>query len=170
MIVNRQGLAEAMGVSLPTIDRWITEGCPYRVRGKKGIQWEFAVPDVVAWWGNRERENAAGTSAADENELKRRKLLAETRKAELDFAKAAGEVAPVAEFERATARMLAGIRANVMNVPARAVLQLLGETDETTFKQCLRAELTLALEQSSVVDFDLEDDADDEGDDAPGDD
>ncbi|PZQ21176.1 MAG: DNA-packaging protein [Sphingopyxis macrogoltabida] len=167
MITNRQGLAEVMGVSLPTIDRWISEGCPYKTRGKKGIQWEFMVPDVVAWWGNRERESAAGTSTADENELKRRKLLAETRRAELEFAKAAAEVAPVAEFERATARMLAGIRANVMNVPARAVLQLLGETNEVTFKQALRAELTLALEQSSAIDFDLDDDADDDAEAAP---
>lgn len=168
MIVNRQGLAEAMGVSLPTIDRWISEGCPYKTRGKKGIQWEFAVPEVVAWWGNRERESASGTSTADENELKRRKLLAETRRAELEFAKAAAEVAPVAQFERATARMLAGIRANIMNVPARAVLQLLGETDETTFKQTLRAELTLALEQSAAIDFDLDDDESDD-DEAEGD-
>lgn len=161
MIVNRQDLASVMGVSLPAIDRWVREGCPVKQRGRRGIQWEFSVPDVVAWWGNRERENAAGTSTADENELRRRKLMAETRRAELELAKAASEVAPVAEFERATAKLMAAIRANILNVPARAVLQLLGEADESTFKRILRAELTLALEQSAMVEFDLDEDDDD---------
>lgn len=162
MIVTRQDLANAMGVSLPTIDRWVREGCPVKQRGRKGIPWEFNLADVVAWWGERERENAAGGATADEAELKRRKLAAETGKAELEFAKARGEVAPVAEFERAWSKMFAAIRANVMNVPARAALQLLGESDETTFKQTLRAELTLALEQSAQVDFDLDEGEDGE--------
>ena len=162
MITNRQGIAEAMGVSLPTIDKWVREGCPVKTRGRKGIQWEFSVPDVVAWWGSRERDAVAGDDRATEDELKRRRLVAETGRAELDFARARGEVAPVREFERAQSRMMAAIRTNVMNVAQRAVLQLLGETDEARFKQALRAELTLALEQSAQVEFDLDAEGEDE--------
>lgn len=165
MIVNRSELADAMGVSPPTVDRWIKEGCPIKVRPRKGIPAQFVLGEVVTWWGQRERENATGGATTDEAELKRRKLAAETGQAELEFARAKGEVAPVAEFERATAKLMATIRTNVMNVAQRAVLQLLGETDEATFKQRLRAELTLALEQSAQVDFDIDDDeleADDE--------
>lgn len=162
MIVNRQQLAAAMGVSLPTVDAWVREGCPAKVRGRKGIQWEFSVPDVVAWWGERERTNATGGEGVQEDELKRRALVANTGRAELEFAKAREEVAPVREFERATAKLMAAIRANIMNVPARSVLQLLGESDESTFKRVLRAELTLALEQSATVEFDLDEDEDDE--------
>lgn len=162
MIVNRAGLAAAMGKSLPTIDRWIKEGCPVKVRGRKGIEWEFVLPDVVAWFGRRERDLVTDGADATEDALKRRKMLAETGKAELEFAKAAGEVAPVREFERAQAKMMAAIRTNVMNVAQRAVLQLLGETDEAEFKRKLRAELTLALEQSAQIDFDLDGEDDDE--------
>lgn len=162
MIVNRQELADAMGVSPPTVDRWVREGCPIKVRPRKGVPAQFVLGEVVAWWGQRERENATGGATTDEAELKRRKLAAETGVAELEFAKARGEVAPVVEFERAQARMMATIRTNVMNVAQRAVLQLLGETDEAQFKQRLRAELALALEQSAQVDFDLDDEAEDE--------
>lgn len=169
MIVSRQGLADAMGVAASTIDAWVRDGCPVKVRGRKGVAWEFNLPDVVAWWGNRERENATGGDTSDVEELKRRKLAAEAGKAELEFAVARGEVAPIREFERAQAKVMAAIRANIMNVPARAVLQLLGETDEGTFKRTLRSELTLALEQSAAAELDLDDD-DDADDDAPGDD
>lgn len=162
MILNRQECAQAMGVALPTFDKWVRDGCPVKQRGRKGIPWQFDLADVIAWWGQRERENAAGGATTDENELKRRKLAAETGVAELEFAKARGEVAPVAEFERAQARMMATIRTNVMNVAQRAVLQLLGETDEARFKQRLRAELALALEQSAQVEFDLDDEGEDD--------
>ena len=162
MILNRKQLADAMGVTPPTIDRWVRDGCPVKARPGRGKPMEFSLPDVVAWWGERERIKAAGDGPDDEDELKRRKLAAETGRAELEFAKARGDVAPVREFERAQAKLMAAIRANIMNVPARAVLQLLGETDEATFKQKLKAELTLALEQSAQADIDLEDEEPDD--------
>ena len=68
-------------------------------------------------------------------------------------------MALIAEFERIQAMAFAAIRANVMNVPQRAVLQLLGETDERVFKEKLKTELVLALETSAESDF--EDDEDD---------
>lgn len=40
------------------------------------------------------------------------------------------------------------LRQNILGVPQRAVLQLLGETDEMAFKEKLRAEIVLALEQT----------------------
>jgi len=165
VILNRQDCAQAMGVALPTFDKWVRDGCPVKTRGRKGIPWEFVLSDVIAWRMERERDNAAGSpDKADEKELARRRAVATTGLAELEFAKAKAEVAPVAEFERAQAKMMAAIRTNVMNVAQRAVLQLLGETDETTFKQRLRAELSLALEQSAQIDFDLDDEeTDDEG-------
>jgi phage terminase Nu1 subunit (DNA packaging protein) len=158
MELNRQELSQAMGVSLPTVERWIRDGCPFKQRGTKGIPWVFLLPDVVAWWGQRQRESAAGSAPTDIEDARRRKLSAEAAMAELELAKARGEVAPIREFEMTQSRMMATIRTNILNVPSRVVLQLLGETDEKTFKAKLRAELTLALEQSANDDFDIEDD------------
>lgn len=158
--VNRAGLAAAMGVSEPTVDRWVKEGCPAKTRGRRGVEWQFNLPDVIAWWGARERDKAAGADTTDETELRRRGLVASTGKLELEFAIARREVAPVDEFERAQAKLMATIQTNMLNVPARAVLQLLGEKDETVFKQKLRAEITLALQQSAEAELDLDDETD----------
>lgn len=162
MIVNRQELSQAMGISLPTVDRWIRDGCPVKQRGAKGVAWEFNLPDIVAWWGERQRQAAAGDAPTDIEDAKRRKIAAEAALAELELAKAKSEVAPIRDFERAQAAAFAAIRANVMNVPQRVVIQLLGETDETTFKQKLRAELTLALETAANADLVLADDDNDD--------
>jgi phage terminase Nu1 subunit (DNA packaging protein) len=147
-------------VALTTIDTWVRAGCPVVQRGGRGTEWAFNTAAVARW-----REDAAATAAAgdapqDEDKLNLRKLTAETLEAELKLAKARGDVAPIAEFEKATARLMATIRANVMNVSARAVLRLLGETNETAFKRVLKEELALALEQSADADLALDDEED----------
>lgn len=154
---TRAGIASVFGVALPTVDGWVRNGCPFVQRGSRGVEWQFNTADVSKWLQTRAREEASGESVADEAELKRRKLAAETAKAELELAKAKGDVAPIREFERAQSMMMAAIRANVMQVPSRAVLQLLGETSEAEFKAKLRAELVLALETAAESDMDMED-------------
>ena len=157
---NKGELCAIFGVSPPTVDGWVRNGCPIVQRGARGVAATFNTADVARWLRDKAREEGSGTAVADEAELKRRKLAAETAKAELELAKAKGEVAPVREFERVQAAMDAAIRANVMNVPARAVLQLLGCTDETEFKAKLRAELVLALETAADAELDVEEDED----------
>lgn len=164
MIVNRQELSEAMGVSLPTVDRWIRDGCPVKQRGAKGIPWEFDLAAVVGWWGDRQREAAAGNAPTDMEDAKRRKVAAEAEMAELELARAKGEVAPIAEFQRTQEARNAIIRTNVLNVVQRATLQLLGETDEGIFKKKLRAELVLALETAAKAAIELAEDDDTEED------
>lgn len=159
-VLNRNDLSDFFGVALPTVDIWIRRGCPYVTKGGPGTPWEFNSADVAKWLKDEAVEQATGNTSADEAELKRRKLAAETAKAELELARFRGDVAPVIEFERAQARAFAVIRQNILNVPQRAVLQLLGETDETAFKERLRAELVTALEQSAEAELDLDDDDD----------
>jgi phage terminase Nu1 subunit (DNA packaging protein) len=156
-VVNRAGLAEIFGVALTTIDTWVKAGCPVLQRGGRGVEWRFDTAAVARWRTDDAAQRAKGDVPDDADKLELRKLAAETMVAELKLATARGEVAPVAEFEKATARLMATIRANVLNVAPRAVLRLLAETDETTFKRVLREELALALEQSAEAPLELED-------------
>lgn len=158
--VNKAELCSIMGVTPPTVDGWVRNGCPIKKKGSRGVAATFNTADVMTWLRDKAREEASGTTLADEGELKRRKLAAEAEKAELELAKAKGEVAPVREFERATASLMAIIRQNVMQVPGRIVMQLIGCTDETEFKTKLRSELVLALESAAEEDLDQEEDED----------
>ena len=163
-VVTRSGLADLFGMSLPTVDGWVRSGCPFIQRGGRGKEWSFNTADVSKWLRDKAREEGSGTSLADESELKRRKLAAEAEKAELELAKAKGEVATVEDFERAQSAMMAAIRANMRNVPGRAVLQLLGCTDEVEFKSKLMDEIDLALVTAAEADLDIPDEEDDDDD------
>lgn len=163
LMVTRVALADAFGVALTTVDSWVRAGCPYIQRGGRGRDWKFNTADVGQWRCDRARDEVLGKTQASEEELKLRKLAAEAEKAELELAKAKGEVAPVREFERATSALMAVIRQNVMQVPGRAVMQLIGCNDETEFKSKLRAELVLALESAAEEELALDDDEDQPG-------
>ncbi|QBK68898.1 terminase small subunit [Acinetobacter johnsonii] len=148
--VSRAGLAEVFGVALTTVDSWVKKGCPVVVRGHgKGQEWKFNTAQISAWLQDEAVDRATGGIPDDLEELKLREQKAKTELTELELAERKGEVALIAEFERAQAMVFAAIRANIMNVPQRAVLQLLGETDERAFKEKLKAELVLALETSA---------------------
>lgn len=159
---TRATLAEFFGVALTTVDGWVRSGCPVVQRGARGVEWKFNTAAVAKWLQDRAREEGGGKELETENTLKRRKLAAEAEQAELALAKCKNEVALVAEFEHAWSQAMSAIRANVMNVPARAVQLLLGETNETEFKRKLRAELVLALETASTEELEFSDDELDE--------
>lgn len=160
--LNRAGLAEHMGVSLPTIDTWRKEGMPVKQRGGPGVPWVFDLAEVIRWWGTRQVDAATDDTPTDLAMIEKRTAMAKMQQAELAAAKARKEVAPIRDFERGLSAIMAEVRTNVMNTPQRVVIQLLGETDEARFKQVLRAELVLALQAAATGDLVLSDDEDDE--------
>ena len=156
--LNRADLAEHMGVSVVTIDTWRKSGMPVDVRGDRGVAWQFDLAEVIKWRVERAKDDAASATPTGLEEIERRTATAKMLEAELSLAKKRGEVASIRDFEVAQAKVFAQIRANVMNVPQRVVLQLIGETDETVFKQKLKAELSLALTAAAEAEVDIPDD------------
>ncbi|WP_052249088.1 terminase small subunit [Leisingera sp. ANG-Vp] len=157
--VNRTELAEINGVSLPTIDEWVRRGCPVVQRGGRGRAWIFNTAEVRSWRDDDIRAQASHTTNASKDELQLRKLAAETEQAELDLAKAKDEVVPVEQYERALTKAFGEVRAGIRNVlPQRAARRLMGETEETAFKEKMREEVDHVLE--ALADRDLVEETD----------
>lgn len=155
--VNDRELAALVGLTDRRIRQLATEGKLVRVARNR-----FRLADAVRVLLDEAAENNEGSELQKE---RLRKLRAEASMAELELLKARGQVAMVADFERVQAARYAMIRANCLNVPQRAVLQLLGETREETFKAKLKAELILALKTAANATLELPDEPDDEPDD-----
>ncbi|MFM0321181.1 hypothetical protein [Caballeronia glebae] len=160
LTLNRTDMAACCGIDVKTLDAWVREGCPVSRPGSRGVPAEFNSADVWKWHEARLRAKLVAPVQQRRDELELRKLEAQTIAAELDLAKTRAEVAPVAEFEKMMGCRMAVIRTNVMQVAQRAAVQLLGETNETTFKTKLREELTLALITAAESEVDLADDPD----------
>ncbi|WP_300067745.1 terminase small subunit [uncultured Ruegeria sp.] len=165
--LNRAEMAEFCGIALTTLDDWLRRGCPFEQRGSKGKAWVFNSAKVVSWRADDIRSETAGVQVASADELKRRKLEAETELVELELAEAKGLVAPIEQIDRAMAKAFGEVRANMRNVlPPRAASRIVGEKSETKVKAVLLEEIDLALEaladEDLITESDLETDEDGE--------
>ena len=154
--VGKREIAQIFGVAETTVNEWVRRGCPVMQRGGKGVAWQVNTADVSEWLKQRAVEDVAGDTLADESELKRRKLAADTAKAELELAKVKGEVVPLKQLERSLANTFAEVKTNIRNVPSRVSTTLLGEDSETRIKEVILGEIDLALE--AMDEFDIHDD------------
>lgn len=169
--LNRTETADYFGIAMTTLDDWVRRGCPIVARGGRGRAWTFNTADLIKWREADIRAESKGVQAASAEELKRRKLEAETEMVELDLAKAKELVAPIEQIERAMAKAFGEVRANLRNlVPERAARRLVGEPNQARIKEVLLEEVDQALEALadedlvSEADLDLEDEDDDDED------
>lgn len=165
-IVSRAELADIFGVTPPTVDRWVSQGCPVAKEGGRGRAYEFNTADVREWRDQVIRDDARSTAEASEQELLRRELAAKTELAELRLAKEKRVVAPVQDMLRAMTVANAKVRASLRTLADRIPRMIVGETNEARIKSVLKSEIDQALKSlataSLVTDEDL---TDDDGDD-----
>lgn len=163
--VNRKQLADVFGISLPTVDAWLRSGCPFDQKGERGREWVFDTADVMRWREQLARDDAGDPEAQDDAALKRRKVAAEVKLAELELMQRMGMVADLGVVERAWAKVLAELQSKFRGAfITRCESQLVGETDGRTFKRILLAEVDSTLEVLADMDLTDPDDGEGEGD------
>lgn len=155
-LVGKQEIADIYGTTIVTVTEWIRRGCPVVQTGGKGIEWKINTYEVSAWLRQRDIENATGANLSDEQELKRRKLAAETQKAELEMLRVKGDVVPLKQVERSLANTFAEVKTNLRNIPRRVSTSLVGETSEARIKEVLLEEIDQVLQV--LAGFTLDDD------------
>jgi len=146
--VGRSEIADLFGVGESTVDQWVRKGMPVVEKGSRGVKWQINTAQVSEWLKSRAVEEITGKfDATDERELRRRKLAAETAKAEIELAKIREEVADVADIEKQLTELFTRIKKNLRNIPNRAALSLVGEKDETKIKSVILQEIDATLQE-----------------------
>jgi len=130
-----------------TLYSWVERGCPYVKKADRlrGIEWKFDSGEVVQWRLDQATQDAiADNATATEDELKRRKLAAETVLAELQTAKARGQVGDLDEFERQVTNASIEIRTRLQQMAGRVAPMLAG-LKVAQINRILRDEVDQAL-------------------------
>jgi phage terminase Nu1 subunit (DNA packaging protein) len=147
-IVNLSELSAQIGVTRNTLMSWTKRGCPYvsRADRKKGIEWQLNTAEVAQWRIDQAVLNAIGDlTETDINELRKRKLRAETVIVELEAAKARGQVGDLEEFERQVTSASIEIRTRLKQMIARVAPMVRGVKKITDIKAILADEVDQAL-------------------------
>lgn len=149
MQLNRERLAEFLGVSLRTIDEYRRQGMPGE-GGGHGSQWRFDSAVCVTWLRERERTNAIGDIARiDESEARKRKLAAEAAMAELDLATKEGAVATIADFEASWFAMIGAARSRLLGIGSGVGPELALADDAAECAALVDAAIAEALQELS---------------------
>lgn len=152
--MTRAGIANLMGVSLPTVSDWIRRGLPTLARKPGTRQWRI---DSAAAWDWAIEQRAAGDGAADgpldlTNELAR---LAKARaeKLELENSKTQLEQIAVDEVRELWSRMRANAHRHFHSVTDRAIAAglLPARPSESTLKFALMIDEALSELQGDGV-------------------
>lgn len=116
----------------------------------------------------QERSLRTDSSPIDYHMEKARLTKAQADSAEIEAAKARGEVCSVSVIERNLAGVFAEVKTNVRNIPDRVVSGLIGMTDEREFKAVLLREIDLVLDALAESDVLIEPAEDEAGNSADG--
>lgn len=144
--VNRAELAEILGVSLPTITSKVSKGMPFEQRGGRGREWTFNTAAVFEWEKEQAIINATGDlSSVTDDELKRRKLAAETMLVELEAGKKRGDLIPREEIEKMLVNLVLDTKARLLLVPRRCAPLLTQLTSEQEIRDIIEEEQREAL-------------------------
>lgn len=146
MKLNRTELAELLGITLPSIDLRVRKGMPYECKGGRGKAWVFNATACIEWEKQQAIDEVIGdTTNADIEELKRRKLAAETMIAEIEAAKCRQEVALLDEIEQVWANAMIELRGRLRIIPSRVAPLLIGKIDESQIKEIILNEIDQSL-------------------------
>ena len=141
-------LAQLTGVHRDTISAWLRKGCPYLEKADKrnGKNWLLDVRAVMEWREKEAVRNALGdTNVADAEELKRRKLAAETSIAEIAAAREKEAVAEIETFEKVWQTACLEFSARLRQLPSRVATQVAALKDEAQIKEVLLDEIDQTL-------------------------
>lgn len=121
-LLTRAELAERFGKDERTITNWVQAGMPQRMKSGRPV---YSWPECLEWREKQIREDARAIrhAANDEERAKQladaklRTAIAEADQAEIDLAKARGEVVPVLFMRDEFSRVVFALRGKLLASP-----------------------------------------------------
>lgn len=86
--MNAGEMATLLGVTRPTIAKWVDQGAPCESRGRPGVSAEFDAPQFVAWW----RDNVVADKEEKPEKLYDRQMMVDIELKELKLRREQGEL------------------------------------------------------------------------------
>jgi phage terminase Nu1 subunit (DNA packaging protein) len=144
--------AQFFGVDTRTVHKWLKQGLPGEKDGKN--RWVINSAAASKWLRDRERESVLGDVAkVDEQEARRRKLVAEAAREEHKLAIEQGTVVSIAVYEASMAAIIGAARAKLLNMPQK-LGPLVATLTALEARDLIQAEINEVLQELSGFDAD----------------
>lgn len=120
--VTQSEFAELVGLTTRQIRNLEREGLPHRSDKNRKL---YPVPTAIVWWSDRKTEKAlAAVEVQAIDEARTRKMQVEAARAELELARAQGQLIHIDDLERLHQAPLATLRARLLALPGQIAAEL----------------------------------------------
>ena len=157
---STRDLADLLGTTKETVNRWGKQGCPHEPPARPGQPALWDLRAVVDWLvAERERQvrdelleayAGAEDSNVSEAEARRRKAVADAVIAEHRAGEATGRLVPISDVVRELEEQLAAVRSGALALPDRVAVDVAAAGEAGEVREMLRAEVVGWLEEVSV--------------------
>lgn len=153
---TKSRLANIIGISPLTMDRYIREGMPIKSRGFKRMGWVINSADSIQWIRKRDVQNAnptKGSGGIDQAKLRREE--ANARKAELDVEHREKNSISTVDAAALVEEQLAIARSLLLSMQGRLAAAVVGIEDQGEIESIVRREVHAVMAEisGSVDDF-----------------
>lgn len=154
-IVNRTDVATLCNVSLPTVDKWVRNGCPVVERGSKGREFQFDIAAVIDWRIKSAVDQAvAGLQDVDgktsKDEADRRKAVANAVVAEVEADEALKAVVSRFDAESVMADFCQALRSGLSNAGTKIAGRTTTMTNPNEIRELCEAEINRAFQAAEA--------------------
>ena len=155
MNLNRKDFSALLGLTTRQIHNLEAEGIPHTVENGRKL---YPMPDAAQWYYRRQMDREkAKMIPTGYDEAKTREMIARADMAEMDAAKARGELIHLDDLEAQHSAPLAQLRARLLSLPGRIVADLpMSATDALDIIEPIVHEMMKELSEDDG-DFDTED-------------
>ena len=143
--LSQRELAEALGISLTTLQNWMRQGCPSTIKGDKKV---FSLPGVLAW---RDQQGRGKAGKLDKERARLAKEQADNLS--LKNAQLRGELIPKDAVEQELGKVFVAFRSRILSIDTKAAPRLVGCSSIPEIKSILRGMNEEALSELSGFDF-----------------
>lgn len=152
-VFNKAEVAEAFGVTLPTIDAWIRKGCPVMQRGRRGVAWELDIFEAYKW---RFDVGAADADSEDPEQMSPKERLDYYKGCRERDAhrKESGELMHVDDVTATWTKIVGITKSRLMALPMRLAPVLVAVTELREAEDTVQDGIVAALEDLSAVSSD----------------
>jgi phage terminase Nu1 subunit (DNA packaging protein) len=146
-VVGRDDIAELMGVDTRTVNVWAQQGMPKIARGK------YRIRDCVQWYVARISAERGGGDLHDE---KKKLVVQQRQRVELENARARGELLPIADLEELLNRVGVIIATQLDGLAPRTAAKLATLDDPVViqgymFDECRTIRTAISAEFTSLA-------------------
>lgn len=153
-MASKLAISQLLGISPPTLNRYISIGLPVITTGGSGVEWDIDPDDAVKWFkryekNKQESKSTEVVSAENLRQVRARKLEIEIEQKQFDLDKERNLYVRIDKVAQIAERVFSTVRTQLLSIPSKVAPILAGINDPVEVNTILDDYIRECLDEMS---------------------